>query len=230
MNLIILPKSTELLDAAFRKRGIRERVNLAIHTFETLPMPVAGTTVGNMVKEYIESRGITFNPQKNALSIDGKNGKIIFEGGSEAPFDLIAGIPPHKAPDVVANSPLAGEAGWIKADRSYLTTDYEGVYAIGDCVSITLPSGKPLPKAGVFAHFEADVVAENIVSDIMGKEEKKAFDGRGFCFLETGLGKAGFASGRFYAEPDPAVNMKSPGRIWHWGKILFEKWWMRNWF
>ncbi len=41
--------------------------------------------------------------------------------------------------------------------------------------------------------------------------------------LEMGDGKAGCASVNFYAEPKPFVNMKKPGRLWHWGKILFEK-------
>lgn len=168
-----------LLDALFRKKGIRDKVNLKVFTPETLPMPVAGPVIGNRVKSLLESRGTSFNPQIKAVSIDSKSRKIIFEKGDSFHFDLII--------------------------------------------------GKPLPKAGVFAHFEADIVADNIIADITGLKERKAFDGRGYCFLETGFGKAGFASGRFFAEPDPVVNMKAPGRIWHWGKVLFEKWWLRHW-
>jgi len=33
-----------------------------------------------------------------------------------------------------------------------------------------------------------------------------------------------------YAEPKPVVKLKSPSRLWHWGKVLFEKWWLRKWF
>jgi len=58
----------------------------------------------------------------------------------------------------------------------------------------------------------------------------KEFDGKGYCFLEMGHGVAGFASGNFYADPKPVVNLKKPGRIWHWGKIAVEKWWMWKWF
>ena len=28
-----------------------------------------------------------------------------------------------------------------------------------------------------------------------------------------------------YAEPDPVVPLPRSGQIWHWGKILFEKYW-----
>ncbi|MCL5070332.1 MAG: hypothetical protein M1308_05480 [Actinobacteria bacterium] len=100
------------------------------------------------------------------------------------------------------------------------------VFAIGDGASITLSSGKPLPKAGVFAHFGAEVVSENIITEIKGLPANKEYDGRAYCFLEIGFGRAGFAGGNFYAEPTPVVKMRKPGRWWHWGKVLFEKYWL----
>lgn len=48
--------------------------------------------------------------------------------------------------------------------------------------------------------------------------------------IEIGHGMAGYGSGDFYAEPHPTVKLKKPGRIWHWGKVLFEKWWLWRWF
>ncbi|WP_298439613.1 FAD/NAD(P)-binding oxidoreductase [Geobacter sp.] len=33
-----------------------------------------------------------------------------------------------------------------------------------------------------------------------------------------------------YAEPHPAVKFGQPSRFWHWGKVLFEKWWLSHWF
>jgi hypothetical protein len=26
------------------------------------------------------------------------------------------------------------------------------------------------------------------------------------------------------------VNVKKPSVLWHWGKVLFEKWWLWKWF
>ena len=111
-----------------------------------------------------------------------------------------------------------------------METKYDNVFAIGDVASITLDSGKPLPKAGVFAHFEAEIVAENIVAEINGLIPRKKYDGHAYCFLELGYGKSGFASGDFYAKPSPLIKMKRPERIWYWGKILFEKYWLWRWF
>jgi sulfide:quinone oxidoreductase len=131
---------------------------------------------------------------------------------------------------VVRESGLAAEHGWMLADRYTMETGYERVYAIGDVVNIPLKLGKPLPKAGVFAHAEAEVVAKNILRAITGKGSSAAFDGVGECFIETGDGKAGFGKGDFYAEPVPELKLHSPGRHWHAGKVLFEKDWLRRWF
>lgn len=214
----------------FARRGIREKVDLHIYTPEPLPMPIAGPALGNAVREMIEQRGIGFHPNLKLERVDGDVRALVFAGGERAEFDLLLGIPPHRAPSVVQDAGLLGEAGWIPVDARTLKTRYEGVYAIGDITTIMLPVGKPLPKAGVFAHYEADVVAENIAAEMRGKTPDHTFDGKGYCFLEIGSGRAGFASGDFYATPQPQVTMRKPGRYWHWGKILFERWWLSHWF
>ena len=83
-----------------------------------------------------------------------------------------------------------------------------------------------LPKAGVFAHAQAEVVAHTIAAEIMGKTTKNKFSGIGYCMLEAGEKTAGFAHGNFYAEPSPAINLHRIGRSWHLGKVLFEQWWL----
>ena len=55
------------------------------------------------------------------------------------------------------------------------------------------------------------------------------FDGHGTCFLETGGGKSGLASGNFFASPLPCVRMRRPSRAWHAGKVAFEQYWLRRW-
>lgn len=41
--------------------------------------------------------------------------------------------------------------------------------------------------------------------------------------METGSGKAGYGAGHFYAEPAPVMKLRSPSRLWHLGKVAFEK-------
>jgi sulfide:quinone oxidoreductase len=217
-----------LIDAYLSKGGIRGKTDMAVYTPETLPMPVAGPVLGNAVKELVESRGISFNPQKKLVSME--NRELTFEGGEKVKADLIAWVPPHRAPACVRESGLTNETGWIPVDGKTMKTLFDGVYAIGDITANKLPNGMMLPKAGVFAHFQAEAVAHNIAAEINRTGAFKEFDGKGYCFLEMGHGMAGFASGSFYAEPNPIVNLRKPGRLWHWGKVAFEKWWLWKWF
>ena len=219
-----------LADYYLRKKGVRNRVNLQMCTPEGLPLPVAGPVVGNAVKKLLEQRNIGFNSTMQVASIDKKKKEITFEKGEKTKFDLIIGIPTHRSPTVVKEAELTDQTGWVPADKGKLTTRFDDLYAIGDVTAIKLPSGMMLPKAGVFAHFEAEAVTHNIVSEIEGTGTESKFDGNGYCFLETGFGKAGMASGNFYAEPMPDVKLRKPHLVWHWGKILFEKYWLWRWF
>jgi sulfide:quinone oxidoreductase len=125
---------------------------------------------------------------------------------------------------------LTDESGWIPVDRHTLATKHEGVYAIGDVVVLPLKMGRPLPKAGVFAHAQGDVVAHNVAVAWTGRGTLRHFDGVGACFVETGDGRAGMGHGNFCAEPLPAVKLRQPGRIWHGAKVLYEKYWLHSRF
>lgn len=215
-----------LIDAYYRKRAIRGDVTVEVYAAEPGPMGVAGPEMSAAVKQLLESKGIPYHPEHQVKSVDRAARRLEFANGAHADFDVLAYVPPHRAPRVVREGALAGETGWISVDRHSLATRFAGVYALGDVVSIPLALGKPLPKAGVFAHAEAMVVARNIVAAVGGKPEHERFDGHGECFIEIGDGKAGYGGGDFYAEPKPIVRVRAPGRRWHLGKVLFEKAWL----
>jgi len=219
-----------LLDYYFRKRGIRDKVSFQFFTPEPQPMPVAGPKIGSMIRQMLEARGISYHPNLKLVSFDKEKREVSFEKGERIGCDLLVVVPPHRVPNVVKEAGLTDGTPWVPVDKWSLKTKYDNVYAIGDVALVKLFDGMALPKAGVFAHAQAKVVAHNIVADIEGGEKLK-FDGRGNCFIETGFGKAGFADGEFYAEPR-VVNIKKPSvsRIWHWEKILFEKYWLWRWF
>ena len=215
-----------LVDHFLRKRGRRDAVTVEVYAAEPGPMGVAGPEVSAAVKQMLEAKGIPYHPDHQVRAVDAKAKRLDFANGVSAGYDLLAYVPLHRAPRVVRESGLAGDNGWISVDRHTLETRFPGVYAIGDVVSIPLKLGKPLPKAGVFAHAEAEVVARNIASAIAGRPGGERFDGHGACFIEIGGGKAGYGGGDFYAEPTPAVNLRPPGRRWHLAKVLLEKSWL----
>ena len=219
-----------LVEAFCRKRGIRGHTEIHLFTPEHQPMPVAGPAVGDAIVEMLHARGIHYHPLFTFEKLRADTKEIVASDGMAAHADILLGVPPHRAPEVVRFAGLLGVSGWIHVDPRTLRTEREGVFAIGDVTSIRLPNGKMLPKAGVFARAEAEVVADQIASDIDGTPSHASFDGKGNCWVELGDGQAAFARGRFYAEPDPQMRMYKPGRLWHWGKIGFEQWWLHHWF
>ena len=219
-----------LLEEYFSKKGLRKKIEINIFTPEMLPMPAAGPENGEIIKSMLESKNIIFNPEIQLASVNPNKKELRFEGNKIINYDMLIFVPPHQGPKVIKESGVGNEMGWIPVDKNTLKTNYDDVFAIGDVASITLDSGKPLPKAGVFAHFEAEIVAENIAAEINDLKADKKYDGHAYCFLEIGYGKAGFAGGNFYAKPSPLIKMKKPGRIWHLEKVLFEKYWFWKWF
>ena len=219
-----------LVESFLRKKGVRDRSEIHIYTPEHQPMPIAGPAMGEAITKVLRKRDIHYHPLFTFEKMDPGERTIIKSGGEPQKVDLLLAVPPHRAPEVVRSSGLIGSSGWMHTDPHTMATEHEGVYAIGDVNNIRLANGKNLPMAGVFAHYEAGVVAERIVAEIEGRQPEATFNGKGYCWLELGDGKAGIASGNFYAEPEPAVRLYPPMRPWHWGKVLFEKWWLRHWF
>ncbi|HEU5260217.1 MAG TPA: FAD/NAD(P)-binding oxidoreductase [Gemmatimonadales bacterium] len=218
-----------LLEARLRAQGVRGRCEVAVYTPEPQPMPVAGPALGAAVREMLTSRGIAYFPGHKPVTVEPGSRTIRFEKGEVARYDLLAYVPPHAAPAFVVEAGLAPAGGWVTVDPKTLATPFERVWAVGDVTAIPLLNGKLLPKAGVFAEGEAEIVARNIAALVRGAAPAAEFGGEGACFVEMGGGRAGFATGNFYATPDPVVRLKTPGRRWHWAKVLFERTWFRRW-
>ena len=219
-----------LLADFFRRRSLRDKVDIHLFTPEAQPMPVAGPDLGDAVRQMLEQRGVVFHPLHKLTAVEA--GELRFEGKPSVPYDLLVAIPPHRAPALVRNAGLTNDAGWIPVDPRTLATRHPRVYALGDVTAIPIPgrwkADVPLmlPKAGVFAHAQALVVARRIAAEMAGLEATETFRGEGFCMLEAGKHAAGVAYGDFYAEPSPHVDVRNVGRSWHLGKVLFEKRWL----
>ncbi|MFZ2517998.1 MAG: FAD/NAD(P)-binding oxidoreductase, partial [Anaerolineae bacterium] len=220
-----------LIANTLRQRGLR---NVDVHLFtpEAQPMPVAGPALGDAVKQMLEGQGVAFHPLHKLTQVAGATHELSFEGRDTVKYDLLVAIPPHRGPRIMRELGLTNEAGWAPVDRHTLATKHENVFALGDVTAVSIPGRwKPdvpmlLPKAGVFAHAQAEVVARRIAAEIMGTGAGGTFPGIGYCMLEAGESLAGYAFGDFYAEPAPQVQLRRMGKTWHWGKVLFEQWWL----
>lgn len=219
-----------LIDWYFKQKKIRNKVDIKIFTPEPQPMPTGGPILGEKIKQFLAGNNIGFNPNYKLTQVDSGNQKLLFENGESAEYDLLISIPVHKAPQVVKEANLVSETGWISVDMHNLKTIYPNVYAIGDVASIKLPNGAFLPKAAVFALSQAEVVANQIASEILSGKKTQEFNGKGYCYLQTEPKKSASAIGNFYAEPNPLVRLQKPSSAGFKGKLKFEKDFYRNWF
>ena len=145
---------------------------------------------------------LTTSPFPNRLvrALDPARRVAILDDKSEMPYDLFLGVPKHRVPDVVAASGMT-EDGRIPVNPEDLTTDFPGVYAIGDVTSVGTA------KAGVFAEGAARVVAAKIIADLQqGGEQPAAYKGAGTCYIEFGADRVGRVDVDFLSGPSPTGN------------------------
>ena len=213
-----------LIDERLLARGIRD----AIEVFSPLPLslPILGQAGCGSFESRLQGAGIDFLREHQATAVD--DGAVVF-GETRRPFDVLLGVPPHRAPTVVAASGLTGGGPWIKVDPRTLETGWAGVYAIGDVTSLPLANGQMLPKAGAFAQAQGEVVAARIASSLGGGQPTATFAGDGACFLETGGGMAAMVTGGFLADP-PAVRLTDPSPEHFAAKHAFERERLEAWF
>jgi sulfide:quinone oxidoreductase len=216
-----------LIDALLRKAGTREATTLTLATPEPHPLPVAPREYGERLLPFLKKAGVAYVPGFKATTVEA--GAVAVEGGARLGFDLLAGVPPHRAPAVVRSSPLAGPNGWIPVEPRTFATKHADVWAVGDVAAAPLANGKMLPKAGVLAEGQARAAASAVAASL-GVGEAKPFDGRGECFLELGDGVAMAARGDFYHQPEPRFDFEAPSAGGLERKVEFEASRLKAWF
>ena len=169
-----------LLDAYFRERGLRHQVELTLVTPEMSPEPLAGPKVGESVRRMLEERGINLITQARVLSLEQEDKLLVLDHGITVPGDLFIGVPSHWGPSLLRDTNLVEENGWIRVDPYTLETAADRVFAIGDAADLRLPVSKVIaPKAGIFAHYQAEVVSRNIAALIAGEPPRFRYTAKG---------------------------------------------------
>jgi sulfide:quinone oxidoreductase len=216
-----------LLDEWLRERGLRERTELVVSTFQPTLLPNAGRGGSAWLGEQLAARGIEAHAGRKVERVEER--RVVYADG-ELEADLVIGVPPHRAPEVVADAGLASEGGWIAVDPGSLATGRPGVFAIGDVTQVKLANDLPLPKAGIFAEREGARVAAAIAAEVRGEDPPAPFDGRGHCFIEMGRSTATLVEGEFFAEPEPVVRLREPSAENAEEKRHFETERLARWF
>jgi len=214
-----------LLAERFDARGIDAQ--LTVFGPAPITLPILGAAGCAPLDGRLAERGIPFLGGRTATAVT--DHAVQFGTDEPLPFDLLLAVPPHRCPSVLVDAGLAPPGGWVTVDRATLDTGHPAVYAIGDATGIVLANGLPLPKAGLFAEKEGEVVAARIAARLRRVEATAIFDGTGECFVEMGEGEASTISGDFYADP-PVVELSAPSGEQRAAKERFEMDRLASWF
>lgn len=213
-----------LADSFFLKKGMRDKVEITYVT------PLSGAFTKEKcttaLTYLLNEKNIKIVPDFAVEHIDGEKGVIVDYGGEEVPFDLLVTIPTNMGDELMLRSGFGDDLNYVPTNKNTLqTTVKENIFALGDCTNV------PASKAGSVAHFQAEILTENILRYIEGKELKPDFDGHANCFIETGHGKALLIDFNYDYEPVkgkfpfPVVgplSLLTESRLNHWGKLAFR--------
>lgn len=213
-----------LADWYFQERGIRDKVDISYVT----PLDGAFTkpTAANALGHLLEEKGIHIVPDFAIASVDNKEKKIVSWDEVEVPFDLLVTVPTNMGDEVMLRSGLGDDLNFVPTKKHTLQSqEYEDIFVLGDATNL------PTSKAGSVAHFEAEVLTENILRYIKGEKLEEDFDGHANCFVETGFNKAMLIDFNYDQEPVPGVfpfdhigpmKLLQENRMNHWGKLAFR--------
>ncbi|MCL4323001.1 MAG: NAD(P)/FAD-dependent oxidoreductase [Candidatus Thermoplasmatota archaeon] len=205
-------ESAFMLDEYFRKAGIRDKVEITYVTPFT--RIYSAETINEVIAPMYESRNIESITVFNTDTVDSKKKEITSIEGETLKYDYLYLTPPHKTAGFLKESEIVDEDGWVKVDKKDMhITTYDNGFAIGDTTNI------PISKAGVEAHLEGIVVANNITGDINGTGRAYKFTGRTQCSMETGFHKATFVVGTY----DRPVEKIQPSTMNYMEKKVMEK-------
>lgn len=218
-----------LADDFFKKREMRDKVDITYVT------PVSGAFTKPRASEklayLLKEKNINVVPDFYIEKVDNDAKKIVDYGGTEVPFDLLVTVPTNMGNSAIERSGLGDDLNFVPTDKFTLQSkEHENIFVIGDAADL------PTSKAGSVAHFEAEVLTENILSYIDGQPLEAKFDGHANCFIETGNGKALLidfnyeqepVEGRFPTKVGP-LNLLRESKLNHWGKHAFRQiYWKR---
>ncbi|MDP1843228.1 MAG: FAD/NAD(P)-binding oxidoreductase, partial [Sediminibacterium sp.] len=213
-----------LSDSFFKHKKMRDKVEITYVT------PLSGAFTKPKATEALEhllsEKNIQIESDFAIAEVNNETKQIIDYGGRAIDFDLLVTVPTNKGDALMERSGLGDDLNYIPTNKATLQSlKYENMFVLGDASNI------PASKAGSVAHFEAEILTENILRYINGEPLKEEFDGHANCFIETGNGKALLIDFNYTHEPVEGtfpfpgigpMRLLKESRMNHMGKLAFK--------
>lgn len=213
-----------LADSFFKHKHMRDKVEITYVT------PLSGAFTKPKATEALEhllhEKGINIEPDFAIEKVDNEKKEIVDYGGRVIPFDLLVTVPTNKGDELMERSGMGDDLNYVPTHKATLQSiNHANIFVLGDASNI------PASKAGSVAHFEAEILTENILRFVHGEPLKEEFDGHANCFIETGNGKALLIDFNYTHEPVEGsfpfagigpLRLLKESRMNHMGKLAFR--------
>jgi len=213
-----------LADWYFTKKGIRDKTDIHFVTplSGAFTKPIASKAFGNL----LDKKNIKLTTDFSIGRVDNQEKKIISWDEQEIPFDVLITIPTNMGDDVIGRSGLGDELNFVPTDRHTLCSEkFNNIFVLGDATNL------PSSKAGSVAHFQAEILTENLIDAIGQRPMKAKFDGHANCYIESGFGKGFLIDFNYDTEPLPGkfplpavgpFSLLEETKMNHYGKMMFR--------
>ena len=159
-----------MADWLFTINGVRDNIEIELAT----PLPGAFTkpVAAEMLGKLCEEKNIKVTPNFQLSGVTSDKKIIKSYDGREMDYDLLVSIPPNFGAQCIIDSDMGDPMGYMETDLNTLQAKkFNSVYVIGDATNL------PTSKAGAVAHYEADMLAENLKREIDGQPPLPDYDG-----------------------------------------------------
>ncbi|MCP4151973.1 MAG: hypothetical protein GY757_29800 [bacterium] len=215
-----------LADWFFKEKGIRDQVS--IHLSTPFPQCMPHWPKGREVMIAAAKKKNISMSTGYALKEVSREGKYIESFSNEKiNYDLLVIIPTNVGDNIIVESGLDDGSTYVPTNKNTLKAlNHNNIYIVGDATNV------PTSKAGSVAHYEAEVIAHNLLAEITGNEPEPIYDGHSTCFIVSEKGKSFLVDFNYDTEPlfgkyplpliGPFSLLKETRMNWR-GKLGFEQ-------
>ena len=152
-----------------------ENISMNLVASEEFILPELGPKLGKDAGKYLRKAGV--NVITNTKAVDTGEDFVELDNGEKIPcMTLIWAAGVVIDPIVSSLKCKHDKSGKLKVAKYLRLTEYENVFALGDCALITNPStGKAYPPTAQNSIHQSTTVANNLYSMITGKTKLKEF-------------------------------------------------------
>jgi sulfide:quinone oxidoreductase len=169
-----------------------------------------GDVPRNTVGKYMQERQLSLHNNKVLTEI-GKD-FIAFEDGTRMDCHLAIIIPPYSAPQVLKDSNIGDEKGFIPTDKTMRHLDFDNIFAAGDITALAQP------KLGHVAIIQGGIAAASLMKELGEDVEIPAHDLSVFCIMNMGGHNATLIESNVLYDGNVDIGFYSPiAKMMKWG-------------